>query len=87
MLVICVLEFIIMWNEIKKILQNVGGRCIIIENNKPSYVVSTFEDYQSLVDNSDKELEKVNKEISASVGEEFAESEDKKEIKIENLPF
>lgn len=76
-----------MWNEIKKILQNIGGRCIIIENNKPSYVVSTFEDYQSLVNNSDKELEKVNKEISASVSEESADDTEKKEIKIENLPF
>jgi hypothetical protein len=39
-----------MWDTIKKILQKQGGTCIIIEDGKPAYVVSSFEEYENLLD-------------------------------------
>ena len=35
-----------MWETIKNILKKNRGTCIIIEEGKPAYVVTAFEDYQ-----------------------------------------
>lgn len=66
-----------MWETIKKVLQRQGGTCIIIEDGKPAYVVSSFVDYENLLKEkepvlqnpitniSEQELlEKINQEIA-----------------------
>lgn len=35
-----------MWETIKKILSKNSGTCIIVEEGKPAYVVTKFEDFQ-----------------------------------------
>ena len=47
-----------MWEAIKKVLQKQGGICIIVEDGKPSFVVSSFEEYENLLD---KDLPKFEK--------------------------
>lgn len=66
-----------MWETIKKILQKQGGTCIIIEEGKPEYVVTSFKDFQKMVEEEDfsaretkrifseqEILEKINQEIT-----------------------
>jgi len=38
-----------MWETIKNILHKTGGTCIIVEEGKPSYIVSRFDEYQRLL--------------------------------------
>jgi len=65
-----------MWETIKQILHKNLGTCIIVEEGKPAYVVTRFEDYEILLNNkpaprlpsalNDQELlEKINEEIVA----------------------
>ncbi|MFH0852397.1 MAG: hypothetical protein V1845_02245 [bacterium] len=77
-----------MWETIKKVLQKQGGACIIIEDGKPTYVVSSFSEYQKLLESEEQEpqslagnnseqglLERINQEIEnwkASQAEEHA---------------
>lgn len=76
-----------MWEKIKKILQKEGGKCIIIENGQPSYLVMKLEDYS--------EDEEVNRRIDQwkAAEETEAETENKEdkregpEVKVEDLPF
>lgn len=72
-----------MWEKIKRILHKQGGKCIIIENNQPTYLVMKLED--------DEEVEKVNQDISQwEAGEKDSDQlieSDNQEIKIEDLPF
>ncbi len=87
-----------MWDKIKKILQKEGGKCIIIEENQPAYVVLTFDEYEKKINDSgsvDNQFEKVNRDIAewkATETESFPEpsiTEEQKEedVKIEDLPF
>jgi len=65
-----------LWETIKKVLQKQGGACIIIEDGKPTYVVSSFSEYQKLLESEEQEpqnlagniseqglLERINQEI------------------------
>lgn len=85
-----------MWERIKKILQKEGGKCIIIEENRPTYVVMRLEDYEKIgSDQSSEEkgteIEKVNQDINEWKAEEKEETEvvepDNQEVKVEDLPF
>jgi hypothetical protein len=80
-----------MWDSIKKILEKQGGTCIIVEDGKPKYVVTAFEEFQRLLEKeeisiqkpasnlSEQELlEKINQDIAtwrAAQAEEQAEPE------------
>ncbi len=81
-----------MWEKIKKILQKEGGKCIIVENNQPTYLVMKLEDYQKTVQSND-ETEKANRDIDQwkAVEEEREESglveAENEEVKVEDLPF
>jgi len=48
-----------MWETIKKILQKQGGTCIIIEEGKPVYVVSSFSEYQRMLSDNEAPAEKM----------------------------
>ena len=67
-----------LWETIKKVLQKQGGTCIIVEDGRPVYVVTNFNEYEKLIDakneantagkismsSSEQEiLEKINQEI------------------------
>jgi len=72
-----------MWERIKKILQKEGGKCIIISENEPAYLVMRLEDYEN--------TEKVNRDIAEwKAGEtqkDEIEDTDGNELKVEDLPF
>ena len=79
-----------MWEKIKKILSKEGGKCIIIENDQSTYLVTKWEDAET------KEINhEVNRSIDHWKAEEDAEKEpevnktdeEKPEVKIEDLPF
>ena len=70
---------IMLWEKIKKILQKEGGKCIIIENNQPTYLVMKIEDYEKA-----SEIEEVNQSLDELKAREGKENE---EVKIEDLPF
>ncbi len=73
-----------MWEKIKKILQKEGGKCIIVENNQPTYLVMKIEDYEKT-----SEIEKVNRDIDEWKAQEKEETEETEEaeVKVEDLPF
>ncbi len=77
-----------MWEKIKRILQKQGGKCIIIEDNQPSYLVMKLDDYEK---SAIGEVEKVNQDISQWEADEKKEKQatdlDSQEVKIEDLPF
>jgi len=73
-----------MWDKIKKILSKQGEKCIIVEENRPSYLVMKLEDDGS------SETEEINKsidEIKPQEEVELTENADNKGIEIEDLPF
>ena len=67
-----------LWETIKKVLQKHGGTCIIVEEGKPAYVVTSFSDHENFLQEkepalpnsigssiSEQELlEKINQEIA-----------------------
>jgi hypothetical protein len=64
-----------MWETIQQILRKNQGTCIIVEEGKPAYVITRFEDYQKLLEerpqikqrdnfNEQELLEKINEEIT-----------------------
>lgn len=70
-----------MWEKIKKILQKEGGKCIIIEDNQPTYLVMKIEDYEKT-----SKIEEVNRDIDEWKAQEKEETEEA-EVKVEDLPF
>ncbi len=91
-----------MWETIKNILKKTNGTCIIVEEGKPAFVVSRFEDFSASEDkiasrpkesSGDQELlEKINQEITnwkTRQAEDEAEAAvaPEEEIKIESLPL
>ncbi|MBL7053092.1 MAG: hypothetical protein ISS02_00295 [Candidatus Portnoybacteria bacterium] len=74
-----------MWDKIKKILSKQGEKCIIIEDNKPSYLVMKLEDSEAGAESS--ETEEINKSIDELKPQEEVELNDNKGIEIEDLPF
>ena len=87
-----------MWETIKKILQNNKGTCIIVEDNKPTYVITSFEDYQKLFEkggsksNEDKVISKLNSEMTnlqdLQTPEKIEEVSQKlEEVKVEDIPL
>ena len=81
-----------MWEKIKKILQKEGGKCIIVEDNQPTYLVMKLEDYEKASEKaSSSETKEVNRDIDEWRAEEKEETEivdsNNQEVKIEDLPF
>ena len=63
-------------NEIKKIIEEDGGKIIVIENGEPVMVVTSFDEYR-------KKKQTARKEPVEAIPEELNEDE----LKIEDLPF
>lgn len=89
-----------MWEKIKRILQKEGGKCIIMEEGEPIYIVAKLDDCKEYSDDKSQDTEKVNKnitewknkeadvqneELSRDSNEESKGSD--QEVKIEDLPF
>jgi len=74
-------------------LQKEGGKCIIVENNQPTYIVMKLKDYQGK-NRSVEETEKVNQDIDQWRAEKENEETDadqsnseNEKVKVEDLPF
>jgi len=92
-----------MWETIKQILHKSSSACIIIEEGRPAYVVTRFDEYQKLLDgqpsmrlgqgsNEQELLEKINQEINNWKAQQIETSEEiaeteSEDVKIENLPI
>jgi len=91
-----------MWKTIKKLLQKTDGKYIIVEENKPKYVIMGMEEYEKLLgiskekssdENEDfSEIKKVNEEIEKVKSEEkkgleMEEVVEDEGTKVEELPF
>ena len=63
-------------DEIKKIIEEDGGKIIIVEQGKPIMVITSFEEYS-------KKKAKPEKKAEVSAPQEIPEDE----LKIEDLPF
>jgi len=63
-------------NEIKKMIEEDGGKIIIVENGEPIMVITSFADYTKKKLPAEKKAEK-------AVSQESAEED----LKIEDLPF
>ncbi len=75
-----------LWKTIKKILQKQGGKCIILEEDQPAYLVMKIDDYEKgLEKDQAPEIDKVNKDINE--WKENENQEDSQAVKIEDLPF
>ena len=57
-----------MWEKIKNILSREGGKCIIVEDNQPTYIVMKLEDYEKISQGDSSEIAEVNRK------EEYARS-------------
>ncbi|MEK7503640.1 MAG: hypothetical protein AAB577_01515 [Patescibacteria group bacterium] len=75
-------------NEIKKLIEEDGGKIIIIENGEPVMVVTSFNDYKKGkgVKPESKSKEKDMKTLSAD-GQALPPELSNGELKIEDLPF
>jgi len=70
-----------MWKKIKSILSKEGGKCIVVEDNQPSYIVMKLEDY---------DIDEVNRNVDylkAGEAEKAEEKVDGEDVKVEDLPF
>jgi hypothetical protein len=83
-----------MWKTIKNILQKDSGKCIIIENEKPMYVVMKMKDYENLLEkdnpSENTEIEKVNQDIAGLRNQNENNLEEivpEEEVSVEDLPF
>lgn len=63
-------------NEIKKLIEEDGGKIIIVEHGEPIMVVTSFDDYRK---NRTKPEKKLQKPMPKELEEE--------DLKIEDLPF
>lgn len=82
-----------MWSHIKEILQNEKGKCIIIEDGNPAFVLLPFEEYLQLKktkptlagSNGQKSLENVIL-TQLNQSQDLALNQGRK-IRLEDLPF
>jgi len=83
-----------MWEKIKKILSREGGKCIIVEDNQPTYVVMKLEDYEKMSQGDSSKVAEVNRDVDQWKAEqsdkdepEVSEADKEDEVKVEDLPF
>ena len=68
-------------NELKDIIQKDGGKVIIIENDKPSLVIMSFQEYKARVNNGSGVARAEAKEVIPEL-----EPERQEELTIDDLP-
>lgn len=74
-------------SQILKLLKKTGGKYIIVEDNKPAFIIQTWKDFQKLINrevtvSSEEEIiDKINKEIAL-----WKETQDKKKVLDEFEP-
>lgn len=59
-----------MFKQIKKWLEATGGKYIVVENNKPKYVIMKVEDFETLLHSCSDSDAEINKKILAIQAEE-----------------
>ncbi|MBU2068548.1 hypothetical protein KKE13_03165 [Patescibacteria group bacterium] len=73
-----------MWEKIKNILSREGGKCIVVEDGQPTYVVMKLGDYEVAEVNRNVDYLKAGE---AEKAEEEIDIREKEEVKVEDLPF
>jgi len=53
-----------MWETIKKVLQKQKGTCIIVEDGRPAYIVTSFDDYEKMTGSKEPEAPKIGGNVS-----------------------
>ncbi len=88
-----------MWKTVKRLLQKGGGKCIIVEDGKPTYVVMGIEEYERMLEGGSpivRETEEANKNIDQwrqeeqkeiQAPEENQSGQKNSEVKVEDIPF
>ena len=61
-----------MWEKIKKILREEGGKCIIMKEGEPTYLVKQLDDGEERSGNKPRETEKINQDIAEWSNKEAA---------------
>ena len=81
-------------DEIKSIIEVDGGKFIIVENNKPSLVVISFEDYKKYLGMEVGQNQSLFETAKQDVGKDKVEEKDKEdkeksndELTIDDLPL
>jgi PHD/YefM family antitoxin component YafN of YafNO toxin-antitoxin module len=71
------------FEEIKKLIEEDGGKFIIVENDKPSIVITSFEDYKKNLVPKKRMIQETIQPEKKPLPKELAQDE----LKIEDLPF
>ena len=71
------------FEEIKKLIEEDGGKFIIVENDKPSIVITSFEDYKKNLVPKKRLIQETIQPEKKPLPKELAQDE----LKIEDLPF
>ena len=74
-----------MWKKIKNILSKEGGKCIIVEDNQPSYIVMKLEDYD--INEVNRNVDYLKAGEAEKAEEKTEEKVDGEDVKVEDLPF
>ena len=72
-------------NEIKEIIENDGGKFIIVENGNPVMVITSFEDYKKRL--RAKKISDSGETNKKNTKEPLSEELEEDGLKIEDLPF
>lgn len=66
-----------MWETIKNILKKNNGTCIIVEEGRPVYVITKFEEYEELLDGQPKKDEPMATPVKKIIAEKEGELAEK----------
>ncbi len=75
------------FNEIKKIIDEDGGKIIIVENGEPVMVVTSFADYKKGRAKPEPKLKAENSKPMFADQQALPTELSEEELKIEDLPF
>jgi len=75
------------FEEIKKLIEEDGGKFIIVENGRPEIVITSFADYKKNLVPKKKVIQETiipeNKQETKPLSQELSQDE----LRIEDLPF
>ncbi|MFH1575724.1 MAG: type II toxin-antitoxin system prevent-host-death family antitoxin [Candidatus Nealsonbacteria bacterium] len=74
-------------NEIKKLIEEDGGKIIIVENNEPVMVVTSYADYKKCKMKPEPKSKEKESKTQPAGGQALPPELSNGELKIEDLPF
>jgi len=74
--------------EIKEIIESEGGKFIIVENDKPAFVIMSFEDFKKRSVKKEGQVEEKKESfIPQEIVNEIPKELEDEPLKIEDIPF